>query len=104
MSRDRVYLRHILEAIEKIESYVDVGRNVFLATSHWHDATIRQLEIIGEATKRISHELRARSPHMPWRQRRLNLVYSYAGQDYGRRIGKRAGVRSRRFDAAQGGG
>jgi uncharacterized protein with HEPN domain len=51
---DAVYLRHILDAIDTIEGYVSVGREDFLATSHWHDSTIRQLEVVGEATKRLS--------------------------------------------------
>lgn len=51
MKGDSVYLGHILDAIEKIESYVSVGRDVFISTSHWQDAVIRQLEIIGEAAR-----------------------------------------------------
>jgi uncharacterized protein with HEPN domain len=58
VSRDSVYLRHILDAATKIEAYAAVGRDSFLRDSHWHDATIRQLEIIGEATKQLSPELR----------------------------------------------
>jgi len=38
---DRLYLTHILDAIEKIESYISVGRDVFVSTSHWQDAVIR---------------------------------------------------------------
>jgi hypothetical protein len=34
-----------------------VGHDVFVSTSHWQDAVIRQLEIIGEATKRLSKQL-----------------------------------------------
>ena len=60
MKSDLAYLRHILDAIEKIETYASVGREAFLATSHWQDAVIRQMEIIGEATKRLSAEARAR--------------------------------------------
>jgi uncharacterized protein with HEPN domain len=36
MKGDQLYLRHILEAIEKIESYISVGHNVFMTTTHWH--------------------------------------------------------------------
>jgi uncharacterized protein with HEPN domain len=46
---DRLYLTHILDAVEKIETYISVGHDVFVSTSHWQDAVIRQLEIIGEA-------------------------------------------------------
>ena len=41
MNRDDAYLRHMLDAIEKIDAYVAVGRETFLTTSHWHDAVIR---------------------------------------------------------------
>ena len=65
---DAVYLRHILDAISKIETYVSVGRERFMAESQWHDAVIRQLEIIGEATKKLSLELRSAYPETPWRR------------------------------------
>jgi len=58
MKRDQIYLKHILDAIAKINEYVSVGQVEFMSNSHWQDAVIRQLEIIGEATKRISSELR----------------------------------------------
>jgi uncharacterized protein with HEPN domain len=51
MSNDKVYLLHILDAIATIESYVAVGYDEFMAKSHWQDAVIRQLEIVGEAAK-----------------------------------------------------
>ena len=57
MTEDMLYLRHIRDAIEKIESYIAVGREAFFAESHWQDAVIRQLEIIGEATKHLSSSL-----------------------------------------------
>jgi uncharacterized protein with HEPN domain len=68
LKRDLVYLRHIQDAISKIESYVSVGRDVFITTSHWQDAVVRQLEIIGEATKRISAELRSKHTDIPWQR------------------------------------
>jgi len=58
MKDDSVYLRHILDAIGKIESYVAVGRDEFMSASHWQDAVIRQLAIVGEATKNLSQNLR----------------------------------------------
>ncbi len=82
MKADHVYLRHILDAIEKIESYVAVGRDAFMTTSHWQDAVIRQLEIVGEATKRLSADLRSQRPDIPWRRiagLRDVLVHDYMG-------------------------
>jgi uncharacterized protein with HEPN domain len=84
MKRDALYLRHILEAIQKIESYTAAGREAFMAGSHWQDATIRQLEIIGEATKQLSRELRAQYPDVPWRRMaglRDVLIHEYFGVD-----------------------
>jgi uncharacterized protein with HEPN domain len=68
MKSDAVYLQHILDAADRIESYVKVGRDVFMSTSHWQDAVIRQFEIIGEATKGLSRSLRSRHPEVPWRR------------------------------------
>jgi uncharacterized protein with HEPN domain len=72
MKGDQLYLRHILEATEKIESYIAVGRDVFMTTTHWQDAVIRQLEIIGEATKRLSQDLRSRHHEIPGRNWHCN--------------------------------
>jgi uncharacterized protein with HEPN domain len=84
VKNDVVYLRHILDAIQKIESYVSVGQETFMSTSHWQDAVIRQLEIIGEATKRLSPELRNRYPQIPWKRvagLRDVLIHDYLGVD-----------------------
>ena len=84
MKDDRVYLRHILDAIHKIESYVSVGRKEFMAASHWQDATVRQLEIIGEAAKNLSEDLRSAHADIPWRRiggLRDVLIHDYMGVD-----------------------
>ena len=84
MKNDSVYLHHILDAIQKIESYVVEGKEVFMKTSHWQDAVVRQLEIIGEAAKKISTSLRDQHAHIPWKKMagfRDVLIHDYMGID-----------------------
>lgn len=84
MKGDEVYLRHIADAIAKIELYVSVGREAFLGASHWQDAVVRQLEVVGEATKRLSSALRAQHLDVPWRRiagLRDVLIHDYMGVD-----------------------
>lgn len=68
MRDNRLYLSNIKECIERIESYTCDGREAFMQTPMIQDAVIRNFEIIGEATKRLSPELRAAYPDIAWQQ------------------------------------
>ena len=84
MNRDRAYLLHIRDAIERIEQYVSHGHEAFLKEYHWQDGIIRQLEIIGEATKRLSSQFREAHPQIPWQRiagLRDVLIHDYMGVD-----------------------
>lgn len=65
MKDDRLYLSNIKECIKRIESYTHNGKEEFLQTTIIQDAVIKNFEIIGEATKRLSPELRAAYPDLP---------------------------------------
>ncbi len=84
MKTDHAYLSHIMDSIAKIESYATVGKEEFMSLSHWQDAIIRNLEIIGEATKRLSKPLKEQYPDIPWRSiagLRDVLIHDYMGVD-----------------------
>ena len=68
MKNDLLYLSNIQECIEAIESYTLDGKNIFMQTRMIQDAVIRNFEVIGEATKRLSPEFRAKYPEVPWRR------------------------------------
>lgn len=64
---DSVYVRHILDAAQRVLEYTaGMSQEAFLADPKTQDAIIRQLEILGEATKRISRAFQDRHPHIPW--------------------------------------
>lgn len=82
MKDESVYLKHILDAIEKIESYTTGGRKTFFQNTMVQDAVIRNLEIIGEAVRNLSLEFRRRHPEVPWRSitaLRNVLIHEYFG-------------------------
>ncbi len=68
MKEDETYLEHIIDAITKVEQYTADGRDAFMADDKTQDAVVRNLEIIGEATKRLSDDLRNKHPDIPWKQ------------------------------------
>jgi uncharacterized protein with HEPN domain len=84
LNRDIVYLEHIGDAVEKIIQYSQVGQTTFAADTHWQDAIVRQLEVLGEATKHLSAEIRSKYPQLPWRRMaglRDVLIHDYMGVD-----------------------
>ena len=84
MTDDEVYLRHFLESLERIEAYTAGGREYFMHSSMAQDATVRDLEVVGEATKRLSPEIRSAHPEIPWRnmaRMRGVLIHDYMGVD-----------------------
>ena len=82
MKDDRVYLMHIRDAINRVQEYTRDGKDVFLSDIKTQDAVLRNLEIIGEATKNLSAELRAANTDIPWKQiagLRDTLIHRYFG-------------------------
>lgn len=67
MKQDKVYLHHILEAVAQIEEYVaGVSEEAFFRERLIQDAVVRQLEVVGEASRRLSEDFRMRQDQVPW--------------------------------------
>ena len=85
MKDDIVYVQHILDAIDHIQKYTkDQDNESFLENELLQDGVIRQLEILGEATKRISEKFRNDHPNIPFRSMagmRDKLAHDYLGVD-----------------------
>jgi uncharacterized protein with HEPN domain len=65
---DKVRLQHIMDAINEIELYLEgVSYEQFLGNSEKRFATIKQIEIIGEACNALTDELKSAYPLVPWK-------------------------------------
>ena len=84
MRDDRFRLQDIFEAIERIERYASKGRASFIEQELVQTWIIHHIQIIGEATSRLSEDLCAKHPEIPWAQivaMRNILVHEYFGVD-----------------------
>jgi uncharacterized protein with HEPN domain len=63
MKDDRLYLIHIKECIERIESYLgNADKREFLNSTLLQDAAIRNLQVLAESTQRLSDETKESRP------------------------------------------
>ncbi len=85
MKTDSVYLNHIIDAIKRIEDYTEgIEHEKFTNTNLLQDGVIRQIQIIGEASKRLSQETISKYDDIPWKDitgMRDKLVHDYFGVD-----------------------
>jgi len=81
---DRVCLHHVRDACARILDYTTSGRDSFMADPRTQDAVIRNIEIIGEAVKNLSDELRYAHPDVSWKRTagmRDRVIHAYFGVD-----------------------
>jgi uncharacterized protein with HEPN domain len=77
-------IRDILDAIQKVEKYAAQGKDKFHKSELIQVWVIHHIQIIGEAASKVSEELKAQSPEIPWPEiiaMRNILVHDYFGVD-----------------------
>lgn len=81
----KMFIEDILEAMNKIERYIkDLDYEEFARNEMVVDAVIRNLEVIGEASKNVPESVRERYSEIPWKRMiglRNIAIHEYFGID-----------------------
>ena len=86
MNKDnRVFVRHITEAMIRVAEYIDgYTYENFHTDNKTVAATVREIEIIGEASNNIDEDFRNKHSNIPWRKMitaRNKMIHEYFGVD-----------------------
>ena len=83
MRKDKAYLRHMIDAISDIKRFMKgLTKEEFFENKEKQYAVLRALEIIGEATKNLSKEMKAERSEIQWSDiagMRDKLIHQYFG-------------------------
>lgn len=83
MKKDKAYLKDVLDAISDIEVFIaNINEAEFYKNKEKKYAVVRALEIIGEAAKNLSKEVRSKHKEIPWKDiagMRDKLIHWYFG-------------------------
>jgi uncharacterized protein with HEPN domain len=81
----RFYVEDMIGFCQKIGDYTaGLDKDTFVASAMPYDATLRNLELIGEAATHIPETVRDAHPEIPWREivgTRNRLIHAYPGID-----------------------
>jgi uncharacterized protein with HEPN domain len=81
----RFYIDDMIASAEKVIAYTNgMDQERFVASGLNYDATVRNLELIGEAATRVPEAVRAAHPQVPWRlviALRNRVIHGYLGID-----------------------
>lgn len=81
----RFYVSDMIEFAEKVQLFTDgMDQDTFVSDALTYDATLRNLELIGEAATHIPGTVRETYPEIPWRtivSTRNRIAHGYLGID-----------------------
>ena len=81
----RFYIDDMITFAETVLAYtVGMDQSAFVANALVYDATLRNLELVGEAATRVPDDVRQAHPQVPWRMviaTRNRLIHAYLGID-----------------------
>jgi uncharacterized protein with HEPN domain len=82
----KLFIEDILESIASIKSFIkNISEESFFKNKLIKSAVVRELEVIGEATKNIPNSFREKYPKIPWREiasTRDKIIHGYFGVNY----------------------
>ena len=82
---DVVFVKHIIDNIENIKLFIkNITKSDFLGDEEKQYAVVRALEIIGEAVKNISQEIKDEYPKIEWKAiagTRDRIIHAYFNVD-----------------------
>ena len=81
----RFYVDDMILFAEKVQRYTqNFDQEAFINSEVYYDATLRNLELIGEAATNIPQDIKTNHPEIPWRQiiaTRNRIIHGYLGID-----------------------
>ena len=82
---DQARIHHILDAIFEVENFTNqISQEEFIQNTMIHSACIRQLEIIGEASNKLTEDFKNKNNEIDWSNiigLRNILIHDYFGVD-----------------------
>jgi len=81
--KDKDLIEDIINCIDRISEYTEnINYTEFLNDYKTQDAVLRNIEIIGEAVKLLSDQIKDKNPQVPWKNiagTRDILIHDYFG-------------------------
>ncbi|MBN2754523.1 MAG: DUF86 domain-containing protein [Candidatus Goldbacteria bacterium] len=85
MKNNNLYIKHIIDSCDRVTEYINgIDYETFKLKNLVIDAVIRQLQIIGEAAKKVSDEMKNSHAEISWKDMagmRDKLIHDYFGVD-----------------------